>query len=298
VPRDYRKAYNYFEQAASAGMAQANFNLGYMHELGQGVPVTPTEAAYRYRLAGLEGHVEALRRLANFYLTGEGVAFDADRALFWLGQLAARGYPRVFVTAGDVLLAKGDYPEAVKLFRKLSESKDPYFSGYGYSRLSTCYERGYGVKPNPTRAERYFQLALKAGNSDALATEAMKDIRAGRVEEGLSRMHAAAKESRQASFYLGQMYFFGTNVPKDERQAIKYLRSSAEGNYAEALYFLAGLTYNEHPLAPTLDEAIQFARRAETAGLAKAADIHAKLRARRNLLQPAKDEQQAAARAS
>ncbi|MEO6875845.1 MAG: hypothetical protein ABI222_13590, partial [Opitutaceae bacterium] len=72
VKRDYRKAYASFDAAAAKGSGLAHYSLGLMHEQGEGVPVTYTEAAYHYRLAALDGNADALRRLINFYLTGQG----------------------------------------------------------------------------------------------------------------------------------------------------------------------------------------------------------------------------------
>ncbi len=281
VPKDLRKAYAEFEEAAGLGSTSAHYHLGLMHEQGDGVPVTYTEAAYHYRIAALDGHKDSLRRLINFYITGQGVSPDLDRAIFWLNRLVALGNDRVFTTYCDVLLRKGAYDKALKLLNDLKESKDNTVSGYAYYRLAYCYSKGLGVKANAAKSERYRQGALQRGDGNALAEVGLEQINNHRVEEGLANLRRAAVTSRHANYALGMMYLNGTNVPKDEAKGIAFLKVAAEANHTEALYVLAVLTYEKRPGAPSLDQAIDFAQRAETNGHAKGAALRETLEQRR-----------------
>jgi hypothetical protein len=252
-----------------------------MHEEGEGVPVTYSEAAYHYRLAALEGHEEALRRLVNLYLTGKGVSQDFDRAAFWLERMARTGKTGALIVLGDIAIKKGQYDDAVKLFKELKDWRNEAIAGCACERLSRCYKYGWGVKQRPERAKSYFDRAVKLGNPDALYRFAMQTMAAGKNQEALVLFEKAAPDSPAASFALGQIYFFGTNVTQDHAKAWRLLRSAAEGGNAEALYFLAAATFNRIPDAPTLDEAIRFAEQAESAGHTKAGSLREKLEKRR-----------------
>jgi hypothetical protein len=281
LPRDYAKAYLHYEQAAEWGLPSVHFQLGKMHEYGQGVPVTLTEAAYHYRLAALEGHEVALLRLANFYLTGLGVTRDLDRAAFWIGRLAQHGHVRVLTIYAEILIRKGDYSTVIPLLRKLIEEKDSYVAGYGYYRLSYCYLNGLGVKADATRAKRYQAQALALGNGTALTELALQQLKQGQTQQGLANLLLAADQSTEASYMLGNFYFFGTYVEPDRDRGLRYMRRAAEGNHMQALYFLAALAYNKEKGAPNLEEAIRFARQAESAGHPQATFVREKLEQRR-----------------
>ena len=282
VGKDLHKAYVYFGQAADWNYgAYAHYMLGRMHEAGEGVPVTLTEAAYHYRLAALDGNMDALRRLTNFYLTGQGVDLDLDRAAFWLNQMVKRGELGGLIPLSEILIKRGDYDNAIKLLKQLADSDLRVLAGYASEHLSRYYLSGTGVKVNAAKAEKYFDRAVELGNSDALTRLGLKQMAEKNTTEAMANFQKAAADSPNACYFLGQMYYFGTNVPKDETKALRYLHDAADGNHLEALYFLAALTYNRAAGAPTLEAAIRFAQQAETGGLEKAHALREKLEQRR-----------------
>lgn len=290
LPRDYAQAYRHFGQAVDWGHTAAHFNLGHMHEHGQSVPVTFSEAAYHYRLAALEGNQEALRRLINFYLTGTGVSFDMDRAIFWMQQLVKMGNLRVLSNMCDILIRKQNYAEAIPLLRKMTEFEDDFLAGYAYDWLSVCYDQGLGVKPNANRSKKYAQQAIKRGNGSALNQLAMQQMKQGKVDEAISTFQRAVPNSPDAAYSLGQMYYFGTNVTEDKLKALQFIQRAADGNHVNALFFLGALTYNGAPNAPTLEQAIRYAQMAENIGHPKAGELREKLELRRKAKEATPEE--------
>lgn len=283
VKQDFGKACAYYEQASETqgNKADAHFRLGYMHEVGAGVPVTYTEAAYHYRLAALEGHVPALRRLVNFYVTGTGVSLDFDRAVYWLNYMVQLHQADALPTMADVLLKKHDYEHAVKLLNSLADSPDSRIAGHAHERLSLCYRAGQGVEKNLKQAEKHFRIALEMGNGDALAILANRLMAEGQIADALTNFTRAARTSNAAAFSLGQIYFFGTQVTADRQKGLKYLWQAANDSNPAAQYFLAGLTWNNEPNAPTLDDAITLAQKAEKLEFPKADTLREKLENRR-----------------
>lgn len=78
---------------ANAGVAAAQFNLGVMHDFGQGVPKNPQEAARWYRAAARQGHASAQFNLGGVYFDGQGVPQDHVRAYVWFTLAAIAGAP-------------------------------------------------------------------------------------------------------------------------------------------------------------------------------------------------------------
>lgn len=74
---------------AEDGSAEAQFRLGTLHSLGQGMPVDQEVAARWFEQAAKQGHHEATVTLANMYLSGLGVPRDEAAALAWFERAAA-----------------------------------------------------------------------------------------------------------------------------------------------------------------------------------------------------------------
>ena len=113
--------------------AAAEFSIGQMHELGQGVSQSDTEAAFWYRKAADQGLPIAESSLGRLFYRGmEGTA------------------PRDFVTAA-------------KWFRKAADQGD----ADGQVYLGKMYVEGQGVPIDHVQAYMWYTLAIKGGNSSA-----------------------------------------------------------------------------------------------------------------------------------
>jgi hypothetical protein len=65
VPQDYSEAAKWYRKAAEQGLGSAQSNLGVMYEIGKGVPQDYSEAAKWYRKAAEQGDTDAQLRLYN-----------------------------------------------------------------------------------------------------------------------------------------------------------------------------------------------------------------------------------------
>jgi TPR repeat protein len=279
---DQRKAYDYFQKAADEGDTEARFRLGEMHEKGLGVPVTPEEAAYHYRLAALDGHVTARRQLVSFYLNGQAGAQDLDRAAFWLELEIRSGETLQLMPYIDIMLKREKYAEAVKVLNDLKDSRDTLVASFAFDRLAWCYQNGMGVKADPKRAARYRDKAVALGNGDAMVMLANQKLQEKHEAEAIKLYQEAAEHgSANAIFALGQMYLHGQYVSQDTPKAISFFRRAADLNHPRALYFLSVLTVNRTAGAPSLDEAIDFAKRSAALGDKDAPAIRDRLERRR-----------------
>ncbi len=304
MPQDFHEAYVHFDTAAGRGLVFAHRMLGQMHENGEGVPVTLRDAAYHYRLAALGGDTISLSRLCNFYLKGNGVSRDYDRAKLWLAMLMRLGNSTAVAAYGDALLNTGDYAGARALFEAIltdfskgvvlqvpnsnvkvaitDKSRIEWLKGAAYLRLCRIYKNGLGVKADPAKAQSYFQKSLELGNESAVYTAAADALMAGKKAEALPLLQkAAAEDLPQAELELGRLYLAGEVVPRDNAKGLGLIRKAAKAALVDAEAELARLTLQRFPGAPDLDEAIRLAEAAESGGDATAKSIREQLEALR-----------------
>ena len=69
---------------AEMGVADAQFQVGTMYNLGQGLPQDKSAAVDWYRKAAIQGHKVAQFYLGRMYLDGTGIHQDYDEAYIWL----------------------------------------------------------------------------------------------------------------------------------------------------------------------------------------------------------------------
>jgi uncharacterized protein len=128
---DHKTAFGLLKPLAEDGHADAQFILGLMYELGQGVIQDYDEAIEWYRLAAAQGNANAQFNLAVIYYLGAGVAPDDKEAAQWYGLAADQG-----------LMAA------------------QYNLGY-------MFYKGYGVTQDYLQAHKWWSLAAAQGHEDA-----------------------------------------------------------------------------------------------------------------------------------
>ena len=125
---DYARAVVEWRPAASAGDADAQYNLGQAYTLGRGVPVDLAVAQGWFRKAAMQGHVAAQ---AKYGL----VLFDQGKrseAAAWLDKATGWGEPRAQLVLGTMLfngdgVAK-DWPRAYALIVRAAAAGAPHAS--------------------------------------------------------------------------------------------------------------------------------------------------------------------------
>lgn len=118
---------------ADAGVVEAVFLMGTVHDEALGAAEDPAEAARWYRRAAEAGHVLAQHNLGNAYRAGRGVpASDAEAVRWWTPA----------AEAGD----------AIALLR-----------------LGEMYEGGHGVTADRAAALRWYEASAARGNRQARA---------------------------------------------------------------------------------------------------------------------------------
>jgi uncharacterized protein len=117
---NYDKALEKLMPLASQGHAAAQYNLGVMHEWGNGVPQDDVKAAEWYRLSSELSHRDAQNNLGAMYSKGEGVKQNFVEALKWFVVSADNGSEggRKNIDIVEKRMTSGQITQAKKLARE------------------------------------------------------------------------------------------------------------------------------------------------------------------------------------
>ena len=88
---DFAAALRILRPIAEQGNAEAQYSLGVMYDIGEGVPQDYAEAVKWYRLAAGQGYADGQLNLGVMYYNGEGVPQDYLLAHMWFTLAAAQG---------------------------------------------------------------------------------------------------------------------------------------------------------------------------------------------------------------
>lgn len=164
---DYKRAFDYYMQAAAMGNLRARTNIGTAYMRGQGVPELPEEGVLWYRLAASSGWSNAINALGDAYRRGEGVKADPVEAgaLYTAasdaGQIdAMTSLGRAYVSGSGV---EKDVSRGYGLLLKATELGNQYAPRYAGQLLL----KGEGVDRDARRALAMFETSARRGFEDA-----------------------------------------------------------------------------------------------------------------------------------
>lgn len=161
---DFAAAMRLLRPLADAGDAKAEFHLGRMYALGQGVGQDPRQAVAWYRKAAERGDAEAEFVLGVMSLDRSGASQDAGQAVAWLRKAADKG---VF---------------------------------NAQFRLGLMYAKGAsGLEPDPIAARMWLSLAAERAENayvHALVTKERSKLSAGMTPAEIAEAQRRAIEWR------------------------------------------------------------------------------------------------------
>ncbi|MDC7784887.1 localization factor PodJL [Rhodoplanes tepidamans] len=131
VPADLAAALPWFQRAADAGLAPAQFRLGSLYEKGNGVKKDLVEARRWYLAAAERGNANAMHNIAVLYAEGIDGKPDFATAVQWFTRAARHG------------VADSQY------------------------NLAVLHARGIGTEQNLAEAYKWFAIAAQKGDKDA-----------------------------------------------------------------------------------------------------------------------------------
>ncbi len=132
VPKDEREELRWY-RAAAAKNARAAFMLSLMHHYGEGVPNNPVEAVRLMRLAASQHDHRAQYYLGTFYYNGAGTLIDRATAAGWFRLSAEAGFADAQLAYGMVLLAgdgaNQDKGQAIEWLTKAAQQNNARAKG-------------------------------------------------------------------------------------------------------------------------------------------------------------------------
>lgn len=216
LPKDPRKALEYYKRAADQGYAVAQVREGFLYATGApGVPQDAAKAAALYRVAADQGNSDGMNDLGLCYEHGLGLPQDAAKA----AALYRAGADRGNTTA--------------------------------MYNLSLLYRSGRGVPQDPAQSLAWLRKAAGLGLAGA-ATILGQMYQFG--TDGVPRsgetaafwyLKAADVDDAWGEYDIGLCYSEGSCERQDFRQAYTWIRKAAEQNLREAqcamaLIYLSG----------------------------------------------------------
>ena len=186
--------------AAERGDAVAQYKLGKMYVIGQGVEKDDVQAVAWFRKSAEQGSAGGQNGLGFMYRNGRGVQQDDAQAIAWFRKAAEQGNANAQRNLGNMYLdgrgVQHDDAQAVAWFRKAAEQGD----AASQAALGIMYEHGLGAPEDDRQAVAWYHKAAEQGNADA-------------------------------QYNLGVMYESGRGIQKDRAQAIAwYQKAAGNGN--------------------------------------------------------------------
>jgi serine/threonine protein kinase len=206
--KDFGGALPGYQTAAQAGDAEAQYHLGYMSQLGQGVPVDPVVALRWYQKAAAQNYAPAQSQIGYLYQYGIGVPQDYAAAAHWYSLAAAQGFKTAELQLG-YLSQHGfgtprNYSAALHWYKLAADQG----SAAAQNQMGYLYQMGYGVHMNYTQAFGYYKAA---------------------ADQGLPA----------AEYTVGRFYNEGLGIPRDPAAARVWMTKAAAGGNGEASAWLA-----------------------------------------------------------
>ncbi len=163
-----------WRRLAEGGIAAAMMLTGRCLDAGAGAEKDQERAADWFRKAAALGDVEAMNRLAVFYINGAaGVEKDKTRGADWFRKAAALGDGRAMNNLGYCYHTgtgvEKDVNVAVSWYEKAAARGD----ALGMFSLGVCYEDGTGVEKDAAQALAWYRKAAALG--DKAAQKVLKD---------------------------------------------------------------------------------------------------------------------------
>ena len=250
---DYARALRELTQAAKAGNAQAQMDLGRAFLEGKGTQADAGQAFRWITQAAGRGLPEAEYELGVLYDEGNGTTQNPVLAAEWYQKAVGHNYLPAYFPLGELYrLGRGvtrDEGQALKLFRMAADRQDTD----SQLALGKMVRDGIGLPANDNDASIWFRKAASLGNPEGSYLLAMMLLK-GQSPETLG--YAPSAQSAEAIqwleqsatlnygpslYYLGMASLHGIIVGYDPGKAVGYLLRAADQGEALAALKLGQL---------------------------------------------------------
>jgi len=156
------EAFRWYRSAAERGNVDAQIQVAYMYQQGDGVPKDGAQALEWYRKAAEQGSARAGRYIGEAFHFGYGIPKNLEEAVRWYKWAAEEGDIQAYESLGYYYKETGNYSEAISYYRKAAAQL-----ASAQVELGEMYEKGLGVPRSLNKAAYWYRLA--ANNKDFVA---------------------------------------------------------------------------------------------------------------------------------
>ena len=219
-------------QLAARGDVSAMQELAKACESGKGTPRDTKRAFALYKNAAESGYINAMHSLGRCYENGIGTEKDLDKALQWYSKAADKGMSFAYRNAAELYEKKGGEENLKKAFGLFKMGAENYVPSCIYA-LGRCYENGIGVQKDQAKAAEYMKTAAALGNPKACLymAKAYEEGRTVQKDEAKAINYytkAALKGELEAKIFLAPKFENGDGVAKSLPAAFAYYLEGAQ----------------------------------------------------------------------
>lgn len=239
IEPDLRLAFHWFKTAAESGHLQAMHKTGYMYEKGLGTVKNEKRAFEWYKKSAERGDIHGQRDLGYCYRYAVGVEEDLDLAFFWTSKAAQNGDFTSQCTLGDIhyygVMGNTDINQAIEWYLRAAEQND----SFSQHRIGLIY-LNEDEHLDPTRGVMWLEQAAEQGLAPAQYDLAMLYKRGKNVkvdqDKYLNWLLSAGEQShRDAVIELANFYYMRRRESKNFQQALHWLKLASEMGDEQAL---------------------------------------------------------------
>lgn len=223
--QDYQTALNAWNRAAQQDDSDAEYNLGQLYRLGQGVKLSYPSAQSYYLKAAQKNHPLAQLNLGTLYYSGKLGADQEENAFYWLQKAAENAN------------AHAQWMIGIMLFNGQGVSQD---SIAAYSWLTLASEQDHPQAILDQTKLKTGLSAVQLSLADAL-TKTFRQNKAAKTairqqeEKAFYWLHQAAeKGDAHGQWMIGDMLLNGQGVAQDMVAAYSWLTLASEQLHPQA----------------------------------------------------------------
>ena len=190
------------KQYADNGLAEAQFELGRLYVLGEGVPLDLAAAATWFRLAADQGMAEAQFELGRLYALGEGVPPDINEAAAWFRLAADQGLAEAQFELGKLYyFGRGVPPDFVAAAKHYRTAANQGLAD-AQLKLGLLYYRGEGVPRNNVQAYAWINIGTaQTGKNKGIEFQTLLSDILTNLSESMSRSDLANAQDLSQQYW-------------------------------------------------------------------------------------------------
>lgn len=236
--KNYAEAMRWFKTSADKGNTNAMYNIGTMHQNGNGINADGSEALKWYTLSADKGNETAKNYLQKLDKDGTADLYKATEAHDAKNYTEALKWYKLSVDKGNVT--------AVIMLRTLEKEVEMSKIVYGDDGSELQKGKDAEKAKNYTEAFKWYKLSAEKGNAEAMysvglyyrfgtyATNTMPND----AEAMKWFKQSADKGNAEAMYELGIIYFTGRGVAKNSTEAYNWFKKAYDKGYTTAKTYL------------------------------------------------------------